>query len=121
LKHLSGKQWQRVANASQRGRSNQRKVGLHERKIFKTLSELMDLTFERNLEQRRYADHFGDLLCTDAKFPLVIEVKYHSKGNGILAGASLAIFKPFYLSSPAYFNLSSIILILPQMRRDSSA
>ena len=50
----------------------------------------MDLTFERNLEQRRYADYLGDLLCTDAKFPLMIEVKYQSKGNGILAHCSIS-------------------------------
>ena len=76
-----------MVNASQRGRSNQRKGGYHERKNGKRLSELTGLTFERNLDQRREADHLGDLICTDAKFPFVIENKYRSKGNGIPAGA----------------------------------
>jgi hypothetical protein len=76
-----------VANASQRGRSNWRKGGVHERKIAKALGELTGFAFERNLEQRRVADHLGDLVCTDAKFPFAIEVKFRSKGNGIPAGA----------------------------------
>ena len=76
-----------MVNASQRGRSNQRKGGYHERKNGKRLGELTGLTFERNLDQRREADHLGDLICTDANFPFVIENKYRSKGNGIPAGA----------------------------------
>ena len=74
-------------NASQRGRSNQRKGGYHERKNGKRLGELTGLTFERNLDQRREADHLGDLICTNADWPFVIENKYRSKGNGIPAGA----------------------------------
>lgn len=76
-----------MVNASARGRSNQRKGGVHERKIAKALGELTGFAFERNLEQRRFADHLGDLVCTDAKFPFAIENKYRSKGNGIPAGA----------------------------------
>ena len=76
-----------MSDASQRGRSNQRKGGYHERKNGKKLGELTGFTFQRNLEQRRFADHLGDLLCTDAKFPFVIENKYRSKGNGIPSGA----------------------------------
>ncbi len=80
-------QWQRVVSPSQRGRSNQRKGGVHERKIAKKLGELTELTFERNLEQRKFADHLGDLICSDAKFPFAIEVKFRSRGNGIPSGA----------------------------------
>jgi hypothetical protein len=76
-----------VASASQRGRSNQRKGGYHERKNGKRLGELTGFTFQRNLEQRRFADHLGDLLCIDAQFPFVIENKYRSKGNSIPSGA----------------------------------
>ena len=76
-----------MVDASQRGRSNQRKGGYHERKNGKRLGELTGFTFQRNLEQRRQADHLGDLLCMDAKFPFAIENKYRSKGNGIPAGA----------------------------------
>ena len=76
-----------MVNASQRGRSNQRKGGYHERKNGKRLGELTGLTFERNLDQRREADHLGDLICKDADFPFVIENKYGSKGNGIPSGA----------------------------------
>jgi len=59
-----------VVSPSQRGRSNQSKGGVHERKIAKKLGELTGLTFEQNLEQRRFADHLGDLICSDAKFPV---------------------------------------------------
>ena len=76
-----------MSDASQRGRSNQRKGGYHERKNGKKLGELTGFTFQRNLEQCRFADHLGDLLCTDAKFPFVIENKYRRKGNGIPSGA----------------------------------
>ena len=76
-----------MSDASQRGRSNQRKGGYHERKNGKKLGELTGFTFQRNLEQRRFAYHLGDLLCTDTKFPFVIENKYRSKGNGIPSGA----------------------------------
>lgn len=76
-----------MVNASQRCRSNQRKGGYHERKNGKRLGALTGLTFERNLDQRREADHLGDLICTDADFSLMIENKYRSKGNGIPAGA----------------------------------
>tara|TARA_B100000886_G_C20060118_1_gene341383 strand:- start:143 stop:400 length:258 start_codon:yes stop_codon:yes gene_type:complete len=76
-----------VANASQRGRSNQRKGGYHERKNGKKLGELTGFTFQRNLEQRRFADHLGDLICIDAKFPFAIENKFRSKGNRPPAGA----------------------------------
>ena len=76
-----------MVDASQRGRSNQRKGGHHERKVGKKLSELTGFTFQRNLEQRRQADHLGDLLCIDANFPFAIENKFRSKGNGIPAGA----------------------------------
>ena len=76
-----------MVDASQRGRSNQRKGGYHERKNGKKLGELTGFTFQRNLEQRRQADHLGDLLCMDANFPFAIENKYRSKGNGISAGA----------------------------------
>ena len=76
-----------MSDASQRGRSNQRKGGYHERKNGKKLGELTGFTFQRNLEQRRFADHLGDLLCTDTNFPFVIENKYRSKGNGIPSGA----------------------------------
>ena len=76
-----------MVSPSQRGRSNQRKGGVHECKIAKKLGELTGLTFERNLEQRRFADHLGDLICSDAKFPFAIEVKFRSRGNGISAGA----------------------------------
>ena len=77
-----------MSDASQRGRSNQRKGGYHERKNGKKLGELIGFTFQRNLEQRRFADHLDDLLCTDTNFPFVIENKYRSKGNGIPSGAS---------------------------------
>ena len=76
-----------MSDASQRGRSNQRKGGYHERKNGKKLGELIGFTFQRNLEQRRFADHLDDLLCTDTNFPFVIENKYRSKGNGIPSGA----------------------------------
>ena len=76
-----------MVSPSQRGRSNQRKSGVPERKIAKKLGELTGLTFERNLEQRRQADHLGDLICSDAKFPFAIEVKFRSRGNGIPSGA----------------------------------
>lgn len=76
-----------MVSPSQRGRSNQRKGGVHECKIAKKLGELTGLTFERNLEQRRFADHLGDLICSDAKFPFAIEVKFRSRGNGIPSGA----------------------------------
>ena len=48
---------ERVSDASQRGRSNQRKGGYHERKNGKKLGELTGFTFQRNLDQRRFADH----------------------------------------------------------------
>jgi hypothetical protein len=76
-----------VVSASARGRSNQRKGGYHERKQGKRLGELTGFTFERNLEQRREADHLGDLLCSDDRWPFVIENKYRSQGNSIPAGA----------------------------------
>ena len=76
-----------MVSASQRGRSNQRKGGYHERKNGKKLGELTGLTFQRNLEQLREADHLGDLLCMDAKWPFVVENKYRSKGNSIPSGA----------------------------------
>ena len=76
-----------MVSASARGRSNQRKGGYHERKQGKRLGELTGFTFERNLEQRREADHLGDLLCSDARWPFVIENKYRSHGNTIPAGA----------------------------------
>ena len=79
--------WNAVTDASSRGRSNQRKGGYHERKNGKKLGELTGFTFQRNLEQRRQADHLGDLLCMDGNFPFAIENKYRSKGNGIPAGA----------------------------------
>ena len=56
-----------MVNASERGRSNQRKGGYHERKQGKRLGELTGFTFERNLEQRREADHLSDSLCNDAR------------------------------------------------------
>ena len=46
-----------VSDASSKGRSNQRKGGYHERKNGKKLVELTGFTFQRNLEQRRQADH----------------------------------------------------------------
>ena len=70
-----------MANASQRGRSNQCKSDAHEKKIGKKLGELTGFTFEQNLEQRRIADHLGYLICIDAKFPFAIENKFCSKGN----------------------------------------
>ena len=76
-----------MVSPSQRGRSNQRKGGVHECKIAKKLGELTGLTFERNLEQRRFADYLGDLICSDAKFPFAIEVKFRSRGNSIPSGA----------------------------------
>ena len=76
-----------MADASQNGRSNQRKGGYHERKNGKKLGELTGFTFQRNLEQRRFANHLGDLICIDAKFPFAIENKFRSKGNGPPAGA----------------------------------
>jgi hypothetical protein len=76
-----------VVSAAVRGRSNQRKGGYHECKQGKRLGELTGFTFERNLEQRREADHLGDLLCSDARWPFVIENKYRSQGNSIPAGA----------------------------------
>ena len=76
-----------MVSASQRGRSNQRKGGYHERKNGEKLGELTGFTFQRNLEQRREADHLGDLLCMDAKGPFVVENKYRSKGNSIPSGA----------------------------------
>ena len=76
-----------MVSASARGRSNQRKDGYHERKQGKRLGELTGFTFERNLEQRREADHLGDLLCSDDRWPFVIENKYRSQGNSIPAGA----------------------------------
>ena len=76
-----------MVSPSQRGRSNQRKGSYHERKIAKKLSQLTGLRFERNLEQRRFADHKGDLICSDAEWPFVLEVKYRLKGNGIPSGA----------------------------------
>jgi len=65
-----------VVDASERGRSNQRKGGYHERKNGKKLGKLTGFTFQRNLEQRRQADHLGDLLCMDGNFPFAIENKY---------------------------------------------
>ena len=41
-----------MVSASQRGRSNQRKGGYHERKNGKKLGELTGFTFQRNFEQR---------------------------------------------------------------------
>ena len=76
-----------MVSASVRGRSNQRKGGYHERKQGKRLGELTGFKFERNLEQRREADHLGDLLCSDDRWPFVIENKYRSQGNSIPAGA----------------------------------
>ena len=76
-----------MVSASQRGRSNQRKGGYHERKNGEKLGELTGFTLQRNLEQRREADHLGDLLCMDAKWPFVVENKYRSKGNSIPSGA----------------------------------
>ncbi len=76
-----------MAKASQRGRLNQRKGQYHECKNGKKLDKLTGFTFARNLEQHRFADHLDDLLCTNAKLPFLIENKYRSKGNGILAEA----------------------------------
>ena len=66
-KRLSRRLGQPVVSASVRGRSNQRKGGYHERKQGKRLGELTGFIFERNLEQRRAADHLSDLLCNDAR------------------------------------------------------
>ena len=66
---------------------HQREGGYDERKQGKRLGELTGFTFERNLEQRREADHLGDLLCSDDRWPFVIENKYRSQGNSIPAGA----------------------------------
>ncbi len=76
-----------MVSPSERSKSNQRKGSYHERKIANALSQLTGLRFERNLEQRRFADHKSDLVCLDAKWPFVVEVKFRSRGNGIPAGA----------------------------------
>ena len=76
-----------MVSASARGRSNQRKGRYHERKQGKRLGELTGVKLGRDLEQRRAADQLGDLLCSDTRWPCVIENKYRSKGNSIPAGA----------------------------------
>ena len=86
-KRSSRRLGQPVVSASARGRSNQRKGMYHKRKQGKRLGELTGFTFERNLEQRREADHLGDLLCSDDRWPFVIENKYRCQGNSIPAGA----------------------------------
>ena len=67
LKRLSRRLGQPVISASVRARSNQRKGGYHERKQGKRRGELTGFMFERNLEQRREADHLSDSLCNDAR------------------------------------------------------
>ena len=75
-----------MVSAAVLGRSNQLKGGYHDCNQVKRIGELTCFTFERNLEQRREADHLGDLLCSDARWPFVIENKYRSQGNSIPAG-----------------------------------
>ena len=73
---MSRRLGQPVVNASERGRSNQRKGGYHEREQGKGLGELTCFTFEGNLEQRREVDHLVDLFCSDDRWSFVIENKY---------------------------------------------
>ena len=68
-----------MVSASARGRSNQRKGGYHERKQGKRLGELTGFTFERKLGKRREADHLGDLLCSNARWPFVIRTNIAPK------------------------------------------
>jgi len=49
-----------------------------EREIAKILLDELGMTFKRDLEQYRAADH-GDLIC-DEPFPFVIEVKRYKSG-----------------------------------------
>lgn len=49
-----------------------------EREIAKLLFDELGMTFKRDLEQYRAADH-GDLIC-DEPFPFVIEVKRYKTG-----------------------------------------
>lgn len=49
-----------------------------EREIAKLLFDELGMTFKRDLEQYRAADH-GDLIC-DEQFPFVIEVKRYKTG-----------------------------------------
>ena len=49
-----------------------------EREIAKLLFDELGMTFKRDLEQYRAADH-GDLIC-DEPFPFVIEVKRYKAG-----------------------------------------
>ena len=49
-----------------------------EREIAKLLLDELGMTFKRDLEQYRAADH-GDLIC-DEPFPFVIEVKRYKAG-----------------------------------------
>ena len=68
-----------MVSESARERSNQRKGGYHERKQGKRLGELTGFTFERKLGKRREADHLGDLLCSNARWPFVIRTNIAPK------------------------------------------
>ena len=76
---MSKRLGQPVVSESARERSNQRKGGYHERKQGKRLGELTGFTFERKLGKRREADHLGDLLCSNARWPFVIRTNIAPK------------------------------------------
>ena len=52
-----------------------------ERQVAKMLHDELGVSFKRDLEQYRAADH-GDLIPDDSDFPFTLELKRYAKGNG---------------------------------------
>ena len=63
-----------MVNGRNKGASFEREVG-------KLLEDELGISFKRDLEQYRAADH-GDLLASDPDFPFVIECKRYASGTG---------------------------------------
>lgn len=51
-----------------------------ERQIAAELHQMLGLTFKRDLEQYRAADH-GDLICEDKDWPFLLELKRYASGQ----------------------------------------
>jgi len=63
--------------------NSRNKGSTFERDIARELELLTGVSFKRDIEQYRAADH-GDLIPSDAAWPFVIECKRYAKGNACL-------------------------------------
>ena len=66
------------------GKSSRTKGATFERDIARELFLLTGVTFKRNLEQTRQADH-GDLVADDADWPFSCELKRYASGISCLS------------------------------------